>query len=352
MTEQTTVSTPIFPWRRAFARLTDYLLWGILFSPVLLSALEHEHSEVLLSVILYAIFFLYIPAEAFLISRNGTTPGKKMLGLRVTDANGENIPFKTSLKRSFLVFAAGMGFFLPVFSRLCPLYALYRLYVERVTWWDKKCGTNEAVAKFTFRSAVFLVAFYLLLLGGCLLTLKTLTKKPINLDAIEGNIVVSYMQEVQPILTGVLSEDALLTPESVQKTADELRRIQDIIRKYQEEYIPLQAKLQKQIDAYPNGETRARYQQSLNAQSDRLKLFWFVQSIRISMFENIVGFFKSAEGRYEFKDGRPVFKDPELMKQYENYMQQLNALIRNTSADPAELSDTETPEEEALQEEN
>ncbi len=351
MTEQTAVLTPVFPWRRALARVTDYLLWGVLISAVLLSAVEHGHSELLSPAVLYVAFLLYIPTEAFLVSRNGTTPGKKILGLRVTDANGGHIPFKASLKRSFLVFAAGMGFFLPVISLVCPLYALFRLYVERIAWWDKKCGTEETAAKVPFRSVLFLAVFYLLLLGGCLMTLKTLTKIQINLDAVEENIVVSYTQEVRPILTEALSEDALLTPESVQKTADKLRRIQEIIAKYQDGYALLQGRLQKQIDAYPLGETRARYQESLNAQSDRLKLFWFVQSIRISMFENIVGFFKSAEGRYEFKDGTPVFKDPELMKQYENYMQQLNALIRNTSAAPDEASE-ETPEEEALQEEN
>lgn len=352
MTEQTSVSTPVFPGRRAFARLTDYLLWGVLSCAVLLSVVEYGRPEVLSPAVLYTAFLLYIPAEAFLISRNGATPGKKMLGLRVTDANGGNIPFKTSLKRSFLVFAAGMGFFLPVISFICPLYAFFRLSVKRMTWWDKECGTDETASKAPLHSLLFLAVFYLLLLGGCLLTLKTLTRIQVNLDAVEENVVVSYMQEVQPILTEALSEDALLTPESVRKTADELGQIQEIIRKYQDEYAVLQAKLQEQIDAYPLGETRARYQENLNAQSDRLKLFWFVQSIRISMFENIVGFFKSAEGQYEFKDGTPVFKDPELMKQYENYMQQLNALIRNTSADPAELSDAETPEEEALQEEN
>lgn len=349
MTEPTAVSIPVFPGRRALARLTDYLLWGVLTSAVLLSAVEHGRPEVLSPAVLYVAFLLYIPAEAFLISRNGATPGKKMLGLRVTDANGGNIPFKTSLKRSFLVFAAGMGFFLPVISFVCPLYAFFRLSVKRMTWWDKKCGTNETVSKVPLHSLLFLAVFYLLLLGGCLLTLKTLTRIQVNLDAVEENVVVSYMQEVQPILAEALSEDALLTPESVRKTADELGQIQEIIRKYQDEYALLQAKLQEQIDAYPLGETRARYQENLNAQSDRLKLFWFVQSIRISMFENIIGFFKSAEGQYEFKDGAPVFKDPELMKQYENYMQQLNALIRNTSADSDEA---ETPEEEALRPEN
>ena len=88
---------------------------------------------------------LWIPLEAFLLSRWGTTPGKWLLGMSVADALGTPLAFTAALKRSALVLLTGNGLGLP-FMLLLPMlqaamsWVLYRR--SGTTLWDRAASSQ------------------------------------------------------------------------------------------------------------------------------------------------------------------------------------------------------------------
>lgn len=339
MTETTHTQPPFFPVRRALARLTDYLLWGLIIAYGLTHAFNDEITS--LDVAAKAFFFsfvLFIFIEALFIRMKGTTPGKKLWGIRILPQNGTKITYMVALKRSAYVFVFGIGLFLPLISFLCPLYHWHQLTKGNSAFWDISCQTEVVRVKQSFFDKGFLVLFYGFLVVGCLLTLYITSKNYINFQRIEEETALSFSNEIQPMMQKALSETALSTPQSIEETAANLERIQQAIHVYQENFSKTKQQLERRIDKYPEGPLKSYYRKELAETGNRLQMLFMAQSIHISMFENILGFFIAAEGKYVFEDGRPVFQDPELMRQYENYLQQMELLLYNTSEESAGAS--------------
>ena len=78
----------------------------------------------------------------------------------------------------------------------------------------------------------------------------------------------------------------------------------------------------------PIEELRRIRQKQLDAVMTKMNNFLFADSMRVSLFENILDFFKSAEkNKYVLVNGRPVFQDPEMRRQYDNFMTQLQTFL-------------------------
>lgn len=115
------------PLMRFLARLTDYVILGLLFELVLITLISIGGNEIGLSswlnflvildnsyVILgLALLVLWIPIEATLQFWLKTTPGKFLFQLKVQNIDGADLSFKKLLHRSVLVWAQGLwiGFF-------------------------------------------------------------------------------------------------------------------------------------------------------------------------------------------------------------------------------------------------
>ena len=90
---QENIEKEIHPWRRYFARWLDYGLWGAIVSFVYLVILRvrplpGDFGSALITV---AGMALFIPEEALLLCKLGTTPGKFALGIRLESIQGGNI---------------------------------------------------------------------------------------------------------------------------------------------------------------------------------------------------------------------------------------------------------------------
>lgn len=170
---QEDVPKEIHPWRRFFARTLDYALLNALVSFVMVVVLRVRPlpGDFVDALIVIGSAALFVPIEAFLLSRWGTTPGKLAMGIRLESIQGGNLGFQAALDRSLLVYQAGMGFRIPVvefvtnFYRYCALTGRrFRAHTgpEEMPWDEE---TEISYSRWTGkRGAVLaaLIALYLL----------------------------------------------------------------------------------------------------------------------------------------------------------------------------------------------
>lgn len=107
------------PWRRFFARGFDFFvydsLWAIFLSAVFnINFGTRSAGENLLDIIAGMLLMLFI--EPALLSHFGTTAGKFILGLRVTDNEDCLLSYSDALSRTWKVFCSGLGLNLPIYS--------------------------------------------------------------------------------------------------------------------------------------------------------------------------------------------------------------------------------------------
>lgn len=116
------------PWVRYFARSIDaaiyMILWNTFLSLVLhINIMETGFAGLVADIIAYNCLFLL--AEPFMLSRFGTTPGKFLLGLRMTAETGARLTHGEALHRTWTVLKKGCGFNLPVYW-IIRMYKSYR----------------------------------------------------------------------------------------------------------------------------------------------------------------------------------------------------------------------------------
>lgn len=126
--------------RRLLARLTDYALYAAIFMGIIY-LLKVPYNELLL----FSQPLFWIPCiilEALILSKFGITPGKKLMGIRVTSLlDGKHPGGMASFSRSLGVFIMGMGCFIPLLSIVMMLIAARMCSKHRLTLWDTRART-------------------------------------------------------------------------------------------------------------------------------------------------------------------------------------------------------------------
>lgn len=116
------------PWKRYLARALDLLLYGLVWTVVLgLCKVNFSTRDLgfqLLDCIVTVLLMLAV--EPFLLSRFGTTLGKWVFGLGVTDLDGGRLSYRAAYERLKVVIWRGYGLFLPVYH----LVRLWKSYGE------------------------------------------------------------------------------------------------------------------------------------------------------------------------------------------------------------------------------
>lgn len=139
-------------WRRWGARMVDSTLWFALAWSVGTQAgwLDlwdwFANPEKLMLCLIPPL--LWLPLEATFLSQLGTTPGKWLLGLRVTDDLGQNLGWRAAMKRALLAHVTGNGLGLRLVAPLLLLpvmqwsmsWAFYRR--NGTTLWDKAANSQ------------------------------------------------------------------------------------------------------------------------------------------------------------------------------------------------------------------
>ncbi len=136
------------PWRRYFARMFDTIvlgasIWFVLGTLLLLldgglfdyvfEAPSPADNLVVKSILTFA---LVLPVEAWMLGVSGTTPGKRLFGVRVTRSDGDAIGFVRALRREGRVLLQGLALGIPLFSMIAMIVAFFRLKSEGVAGWD------------------------------------------------------------------------------------------------------------------------------------------------------------------------------------------------------------------------
>ena len=130
-------------WMRFVARIVDTWLAYQVVALIAVAAglftaeVVYLKSDLLIHTAL-AVFSSYgwVFAEAWMIARWGTTPGKFMLNLRVVTDSGEILTFAQSMRRSMSVWVRGFGMGIPLVQILTYVASYFYLRQDGVTPWD------------------------------------------------------------------------------------------------------------------------------------------------------------------------------------------------------------------------
>ncbi len=150
------------PWLRLGARLFDAFLIGsvitpfVPWKPILLSP-EYQR---LMSV---PILLIWIPVEAFFLSRFGATPGKWLFGISVIRKDGSRLNFNTALERSGTVFAKGMGLGLGFITPFTQAWSFWQIVSRGETTWDREYSSAVVWHRKYFRACLGVVLLLALL---------------------------------------------------------------------------------------------------------------------------------------------------------------------------------------------
>ena len=126
-------STP-HPWKRFFAREIDIAICLLLIEFVWIVLFHRISSESILESYLFTLFSLLLMLflEPLCISSFGTTPGKYIFGITISNLNGAKLTYEEAFQRTYGVFFWGLGLNIPFFW-------LYRVYKSRAEYLENKC---------------------------------------------------------------------------------------------------------------------------------------------------------------------------------------------------------------------
>ena len=162
------------PWRRLFARTVDICTAGFALFLLLIFAFSATMPELAAGfakaienpiIASFVLYLVWLPAEAALLSRFGTTPSKWLFGIRVEHACGNVLSFSEALNRSFLVFVQGVGFGIPFVALFTQLFAYRRLTKTGTTLWDTSASAVVRHKKWgVFRALVCTATVFVVLI--------------------------------------------------------------------------------------------------------------------------------------------------------------------------------------------
>lgn len=128
------------PWARFLARRIDLIvITSIMIISTTLFYPDFIHASILKKSLLMILvsYPTWVIIEAILLSTWGTTPGKFIFNLQLTDLNNSKLKFNAALGRSLNVWMKGMGFGLPLITIITFINSYDTLKKNSVTAWDK-----------------------------------------------------------------------------------------------------------------------------------------------------------------------------------------------------------------------
>lgn len=151
--------------RRLLARLFDE--YGLLF--VLLAAIALAgHNPALVSglALQFAVEIIWLFLEPLLLRLFGATPGKALLGLRITGRNGEKLTYSEGFTRHLLLLWHGEGFFIPIWSWIQMFRTARRCWNDEPQPWDEDTAYEAAPFRPLRHAGAAVLAAALILVGA------------------------------------------------------------------------------------------------------------------------------------------------------------------------------------------
>ncbi|MEG1158840.1 MAG: RDD family protein [Acidaminococcaceae bacterium] len=147
-------------WRRFWARMFDYFLFGFIFMVLVANTfLPAAHP----AYYFIAQTLFIITVEAVFLAQNNTTPGKKFLGLHVVGTQQRELSFATAWYRTFWAYVKGLWLGLPVIM-FVPAWFNRKVYESSgTTIWDEAARTEIiSYPSNLFRKIMFALIFLLI----------------------------------------------------------------------------------------------------------------------------------------------------------------------------------------------
>lgn len=194
-------------FRRFFARTFDeFLVWMLLASGLCLAG--GKLTTVNNFVVSLAAVVLLAFLEPLFLRLWGTTPGKALLGMRLTGPDGKNMPYTEGLARYFLMMWYGQGFEIPIWSAIQWYRSARRCWDDEPQPWDAEVAY---IAKpFRARYGVGLVLASLLVLTAGEAANSWSQTPPNRGDVTVAEFAENFNWEIEYL---ELSERSYLTPE-------------------------------------------------------------------------------------------------------------------------------------------
>lgn len=143
----------------SFAEIANPEFWQSLRRAMETEAAQH------LAHIQQIALVLWVLLEGYLLHRFGTTPGKALFGIRVTQVNGSRLGLQQSMLRAFFVWFIGVGMWWPFVTLATLAFSLWSLLARGSTLWDRQLATRVQQGKLSIpRIALTFVAFVFILL--------------------------------------------------------------------------------------------------------------------------------------------------------------------------------------------
>lgn len=148
------------PWRRYFARSFDLTLCSLLWSAALAFIFQANlmgRSGLKLFLDVFFTLLLLLFTEPLLLHLFGTTPGKAIFGLRITNPDGSLLSYGEGLERTWEIIRSGMGYGIPVYNLVCMWRSYKRCRDGEMQPWDEYVSYSMRDAK-SRRVLVFIAA--------------------------------------------------------------------------------------------------------------------------------------------------------------------------------------------------
>lgn len=176
----------VHPFLRFWARFFDFLMlnlfvWFVFEPPQipmvpgdiagLLDFLRHlnelipQEEQIRITMIQGGSIFAWNFIEALLISSFGTTPGKWLFGIKVTQKKGGRLNYMEALNRSMFVWILGIGIGIAFLQIVAMAIALLYLLSKGETFWDRLLNTQVDHRPLGLGRIILAIAAYLVLLS-------------------------------------------------------------------------------------------------------------------------------------------------------------------------------------------
>jgi uncharacterized RDD family membrane protein YckC len=128
--------------------LFSYLAIGVMYLLRSAGLLQASYLDLFSRYSLSLLPFWHL-LEVYMTSRWGMTPGKALLGIRVTTSEGGYPDFSNSLRRMLAVFVVGLGCW--YFALIAIPLAIYNMWWNGRTFWDTTAKTKVSHQPFHLR---------------------------------------------------------------------------------------------------------------------------------------------------------------------------------------------------------
>jgi len=146
--------------RRFWARWFDLFLYSGLWWLGMWAAGQNIGNIFLNPWIMFLHYVPWFVLEVFLIHRFGTTPGKWLLGLHVTNLDGSHLDLAQATHRTVRVMFAGVGFGWGLLTVFCQVLSIFTAKRLGNTLWDHAGGHQVSATPLIPARLIVLIALY------------------------------------------------------------------------------------------------------------------------------------------------------------------------------------------------